>query len=268
MERAGQAFGALLRRWRRQRGLTQLTLSLDAGVSARHLSWLENGRAAPSRAMVLRLADRLDVPLRERNGLLKAAGFAPMFQARALDDPGLHATVQRLLDAHDPWPALAIDRHWNIVASNRTVDLLLQGIDPALRAPPVNALRLSLHPRGLAPMIENLGAWRAHVLARLTRAADAGADATLAALLAELSRYPGEASPEAEPVPADAVAVPLVLRTPFGRLAFLTTVTVFGAPQDVTLSELAVETLLPADGETADRLRALTAQGQLTAVAA
>jgi len=268
MARAALAFGALLRRWRRQRGLTQLTLSLDAGVSARHLSWLENDRATPSRAMVLRLAERLDVPLRERNALLQAAGFAPMFEARALDDPGLHATVQRLLDLHDPWPALAVDRRWNIVAGNRMVGLLLQVVDPALRAPPMNALRLSLHPRGLAPMIENLGAWRAHVLARLTRAAEAGADATLAALLAELRGYPGKISAATDSASADAVAVPLVLHTPFGRLAFLTTVTVFGAPQDVTLSELAVETLLPADAATADRLRELHAQGQATAVAA
>jgi transcriptional regulator with XRE-family HTH domain len=253
-------FGQRLRDWRRRRGVTQMALALDAGVSARHLSWLESGKAQPSRAMALRLARQLDLPLRERNVLLLAAGFAPMYAERPLSDPalgGAREALQRLLDAHEPAPALAVDRHWNLVASNRLVPLLLRQVDPALVVPPVNVLRLSLHPQGLAPMIEGLPAWREHVLFRLSRQAAATGDPVLEALLAELRALPspGEA---AEPGLGD-VAVPLTLNTPFGRLDFITTVTVFGAPHDVLLSELAVETLLPADAATAARLRELLA---------
>ena len=256
------SFGQLLRRWRTQRGLSQLALALEAEVSARHLSWLESGKSEPSRAMVLRLAERLDLPLRERNGLLLAAGYAPMYGERSLADPALapaRAALQRLLDAHEPAPALAVDRHWNLVAANRLVPLLLQAVAPALRSPPVNVLRLSLHPQGLAPMIENLAAWRTHVLARLARQIQATGDATLAALRDELQALP--APPPAGPDEhTDDVVVPLVLATPHGRLSFLTTVTVFGAPHDVTLAELAIETLLPADAATAQALRGLLAE--------
>lgn len=257
---AGPAsFGQLLRRWRTQRGFSQMALALEAAVSARHLSWLESGKSEPSRAMVLRLAERLDLPLRERNTMLLAAGYAPMYGQRSLTDPALapaRAALQRLLDAHEPAPALAVDRHWNLVAANRIVPLLLQAVTPALLAPPVNVLRLSLHPQGLAPMIENRGAWRAHVLARLQRQIQSTGDATLAALRDELQALP--APPAAVPAhSADEVVVPLVLATPHGRLSFLTTVTVFGAPHEVTLAELAVETLLPADAETAATLRRL-----------
>ena len=255
-------FGTLLRRWRTQRGLSQLALALDAEVSTRHLSWLETGRAAPSRAMVLRLAERLDVPLRERNALLQAAGYAPLYAERALADPALtpaREALQRLLDAHEPWPALAVDRHWNLVAANRGVGALLSLVDPALTTPPVNVLRLSLHPQGLAPMIENLPAWRAHVLARLRRQVVATGDPGLQQLHDEL-RAPSarDAAAGADEDPSTGLAVvPLVLRTPLGRLAFLTTVTVFGAPHEVTLAELAIETLLPADAATAALLRRL-----------
>jgi transcriptional regulator with XRE-family HTH domain len=261
MDRAARpaSFGDLLRRWRRHRGASQLALSLEAGVSARHLSWLEAGKAQPSRAMVLRLAERLDLPLRERNGMLLAAGYAPMYGERTLADPALaaaRAAIDRLLAAHEPAPALAVDRHWNLLAANRTVALLLAGVSPALRAAPVNVLRLSLHPEGLAPMIENLPAWRAHVLHRLQRQVAATGDAALAALRDELLTLPGGEEGVAVDDTA-AVVVPLVLNTPHGRLAFLTTVTVFGAPHDVTLAELAIETLLPADAATAVALRAL-----------
>ncbi len=257
---AGPAtFGRLLRRWRTQRGLSQLALALEATVSTRHLSWLESGKSEPSRAMVLRLAERLDLPLRERNTMLLAAGYAPMYGQRSLADPALapaRAALQRLLDAHEPAPALAVDRHWNLVATNRIVPLLLQAVTPALLAPPVNVLRLSLDPQGLAPMIENLGAWRAHVLARLQRQIQSTGDAALAALRDELQALP--APPAVEKAErADEVVVPLVLATPHGRLSFLTTVTVFGAPHEVTLAELAVETLLPADAVTAATLRRL-----------
>lgn len=270
-------FGDLLRRWRRRRGLSQLALSLDAGVSTRHLSWLESGRAAPSRAMVLRLCGRLDLPLRERNAMLLAAGYAPMYGERSLADPALQPAreaLQRLLDAHEPAPALAVDRHWDLVAANRMVALLLAQVAPALRAPPVNVLRLSLHPEGLAPMIEDFAGWRAHVLQRLRRQVESTGDDGLRALQRELQALPMPAGSPVGPIdradagadPEDAAAgshaaaiVPLVLHTPAGRLGFVSTVTVFGAPVEVTLAELAVETLLPADGATADALRRLHA---------
>lgn len=270
---AGRAgFGTLLRRWRGQRGLSQMALSLDAGVSTRHLSWLEAGKAQPSRAMVLRLGARLDLPLRERNALLVAAGYAPLYAERPLADPALapaRAALQRLLDAHEPSPALAVDRHWNLVAHNRMVPLFIAAAAPALAVPPVNVLRLSLHPQGLAPMIDNLPAWREYVLYRLARQVAATGDDELAQLQAELQALPPptgrgawpaqEAADEkdgaAATAPTPDLAVPLALNTPHGTLRFLTTLTVFGAPRDVTLSELAVETLLPADEATAAALR-------------
>jgi transcriptional regulator with XRE-family HTH domain len=263
VDQAAQAagFGPLLRRWRQHRGLSQLALALDAEVSTRHLSWLEAGKSQPSRAMVLRLAERLDLPLRERNLLLTAAGYAPMYGERSLADPALapaREALQRLLLAHEPAPALAVDRHWNLVVANRMVPLLIQSAAPFLRQPPLNVLRLTLHPEGLAPMIENLPAWREHVLGRLQRQLAATGDAALAALRDELLALPARGE-RIGTLAEDAVVVPLALATPFGRLAFLTTVTVFGAPHDVTLAELAVETLLPADTATAQALRRLHA---------
>lgn len=255
--------GLQLRHWRQQRRRSQMDLALDAEVSPRHLSCVETGKARPSREMVLRLAEQLDVPLRERNALLLAAGYAPAFPERRLDDPALRPAMQalqQLLAAHEPAPALAVDGHWNLVAANRMVGLLMQGVAPELTAPPVNVLRLSLHPHGLAPMIENLPAWRAHVLHRLQRQAALAGDATLLALHEELRNLPLPPGTAAgSPLRDDAVIVPLTLRTPLGRLAFLTTVTMFGAPHDLTLAELAIETLLPADAETAAALRGLLA---------
>jgi transcriptional regulator with XRE-family HTH domain len=269
-------FGPLLRRWRLQRGMSQLALALDAEVSTRHLSWLESGKSQPSRAMVLRLARRLDLPLRERNVLLAAAGYAPLYAERALGHPALapaRQALQQLLDAHEPWPALAVDRHWQLLAHNRMLAPLLQGVAPALLAPPLNVLRLSLHPQGLAPAIVNLPAWRAHVLARLQRQCAASGDGVLAALLAELRSLAAEDAAKdadenaaedategtAEPEAALQAVVPLSLQTAAGRLDFITTVTVFGAPHEVTLAEIAVETLLPANADTVARLRALHA---------
>jgi len=266
MDRATQAtpFGTLLRRWRLHRGASQLALSLQAGVSARHLSWLESGKSMPSRAMVLRLARQLDLPLRERNALLVAAGWAPMYTEKPLADPTLTVArdaLQRLLNAHEPWPAMAVDRHWNLVAHNRMVPPLLATVAPQLLRPPANVLRVSLHPQGLAPMVVNLAAWREHVFARLQRQATATGDPLLTQLLAELRALPVPAGcVEAEGAPlTDEVAVPLTLHSPLGTLNFITTVTVFGAPHDVTVSELAVETLLPADEATAATLRELHA---------
>ncbi|HEV7266739.1 MAG TPA: helix-turn-helix transcriptional regulator [Falsiroseomonas sp.] len=255
--------GALLRGWRQRRRRSQLDLALDAQVSQRHLSFIESGRAAPSREMVLRLAEQLEVPLRERNALLLAAGYAPAFAERPLDDPamaGARRTVELILSAHMPHPALAVDRHWRLVAANAAIGPLLAGVaDQALLAPPVNVLRLSLHPRGLAARIANLGEWRAHVLERLRRQVAASADAALAALLVELAALPAPepAAPSHPGLAPGGVAVPLLFDGPNGRLALLSTTTVFGTPVEVTLSELAIEAFYPADPETAARLRAL-----------
>ena len=256
--------GDLLRAWRERRRLSQMRLALDAGVSTRHLSFLETGKARPSREMVERLAAQLDLPLRERNTLLLAAGFAPAYPEHRLDDPALGAArrvVDRLLVGHEPSPALAIDRHWTLLAANRAVASLLAGVSPELLRPPVNVLRLSLHPAGLAPRIANLGQWRAHLLARLRRQVEVSADATLADLAAELAAYPASddaGSGDRRPTSASAfagIAVPLLLRTEGGTLAFLSTTTVFGTPVEVTLAEIAVEAFFPADAATAEALR-------------
>jgi transcriptional regulator with XRE-family HTH domain len=256
-------FSDRLREQRKHRGLSQLTLSLQADVSARHLSWLETGKSQPSRAMVLRLAEQLDLPLRERNVWLTTAGFAPLYRETPPSDAPLHALIQQLLDAHEPSPALAVDRHWNLVASNRLVPALLQQVVPALMTPPINVLRLSLHPQGLAPLIDNFAAWRDHVLSRLRRQMHTTGDASLAQLYDELCAM-GDAPASDHGFVAQAtandVAVPLRLRSPWGPLNFITTITVFGAPHDVSLSELAIETLLPADTATAHALRSLHAE--------
>ena len=253
--------GAQIRQWRVRRRLSQLELALAAEVSTRHLSCLETGRAAPSREMVLRLARRLDVPLRERNRLLTAAGFAPMFVARPLDDPAMaaaRAVVETVLRAHEPFPALAVDRHWNVVVQNRAVALLLDGVDPALLAPPVNALRLALDPRGIAPRIVNFAAWRAHLLARLGQQIAASGDDALRALAHELTAH-GEGAPVDDAHGGAALVVPLVIDTPLGRLSFISTTTVFGTPVDITLAELALESFFPADAATAAALRGVGA---------
>lgn len=256
-----QPVGAQLRAWRQRRHLSQLDLAGHAQVSTRHLSCMETGRALPSREMVLRLAERLEVPLRERNRLLTAAGYAPMYREHALADPEMHApaqAVQRVLKAHEPYPALAVDRHWNMVACNRLVPLLLQGLPQPLLGPPLNVLRASLHSQGLAPRIANLAAWRAHLLHRLRQQVQATADPVLAELAEELRGYaPPQAEP-ADPLRGDGhVYVPLQLRNGGGVLNFISTVTVFGTPTDITLSELALETFFPADEATAGALHQL-----------
>lgn len=256
--------GAALREWRQRRRLSQLDLAVQAEISTRHLSFMETGRSSPSREMVLRLAEQLQVPLRERNALLVAAGYAPMFSQRSLEDPAMQAArraMELVLAGHEPYPALAVDRHWQMVASNRAVAPLLTGIAAALLAPPVNVLRLSLHPDGLAPRIVNYDEWRVHLLDRLRRQIGLSADPVLAALLEELSSYPAPAlsgSPHAAAQDFAGVAVPLQLRTDAGILSFISTVTVFGTPVDVTLSELALETFFPADAATAAALARLS----------
>ncbi|MDZ4146537.1 MAG: helix-turn-helix transcriptional regulator [Burkholderiales bacterium] len=258
-------FGQHLRRWREHRRLSQLDLADEAGVSTRHLSYMETGRAAPSREMVLRLAGRLDIPLRERNALLVAAGYAPMYRERPLTDPALaaaRAAVNLILQSHEPWPALAVDRHWNLVAANRMVSPLLAGADAALLQPPMNVLRLSLHPQGIAPNIVNLAQWRSHIFERLRQQIHATGDAGLATLLDELRTYPLPASADTVTLAGEhlGVAMPLQFRSPAGVLSFISTTTVFGTPLDVTLQELALETFFPSDAFTTDVLRALHAQ--------
>jgi transcriptional regulator with XRE-family HTH domain len=251
MNAALQPFGPRLREWRRRRRMTQLGLALEAGISPRHLSFLETGRALPSRETLLRLSERLEVPLRERNALLVAAGYAPMFKERALDDAALdraRAAIGVVLEAQKPYPAFALDRLWNIAASNGALPGLYEGVSAALLAPPVNALRLSLHPQGLAPRIANLAEWRAHLLGRLRHQINVTGDPALAALMEEVAAYPVPSSlPPAGP---HEVLVPLRIRTGDTLLSFFSTTTVFGTPVDVTLSELAVEMFFPADEAT------------------
>jgi transcriptional regulator with XRE-family HTH domain len=258
--------GDLLREWRQRRRMSQLYCACEADISAKHLSFLETGRAQPSRDMVLRLAELLDVPLRERNALLVAAGFAPVFKERALADPAARAArqaVELVLKGHEPYPALAIDRHWTLLASNGAVAPLLGTAAAELLQPPVNVLRLSLHPAGLAPRIVNLAEWRAHLFLRLRlrRQIDITGDPVLADLLKELQQYPAPGgSGNAEPHQAE-VAVPFRLATDVGVLSFISTTTVFGTPVDILLSELALESFFPADAATAAVLQRMAGGG-------
>ncbi len=253
-----QPVGNLLRDWRRRRRLSQLDLACEAEISTRHLSFLETGRSLPSREMVLHLAEQLAIPLRERNALLIAAGYAPVFSQKPLEDPSLQAArkaVELILAGHEPYPALAIDRHWTLVTANRAIPPLLAGAEPSLLEPPVNVLRLSLHPQGLAPRIVNLAQWRAHLHARLRRQIDATADPILAELLNELSGYPMPSeNKNKDDNDYAGVAVPFQLATEGGVLSFLSTTTIFGTPVDITLSELAVESFFPADAATSETL--------------
>jgi transcriptional regulator with XRE-family HTH domain len=252
--------GDHLREWRQRRHLSQLDLAGDAEISARHLSFVETGRAAPSREMVLRLAERLEVPLRERNVLLVAAGFAPAFPQRPLDDPALQsarAAIELVLKAHEPNPALAYDRHWNLVTANRMVAPLLVGVPARLLAPPFNILRLAFHPEALAPRTVNVAEWSSHLLERLHRQCEATADPELIKLYQELKAYPMPA--RSGPLSSDNVAIPFKLRLNGDVLSFISTTMIFGTPVDVTLSELALETFFPADDLTARRMREMAA---------
>ena len=256
------SFGALMREWRQRRHLSQLALALRSDTSQRHLSFVESGRAQPSREMVIHLAEQLEVPLRERNRFLLAAGYAPAYAERLLSDPALEvarSAVERVLAGHEPYPALAVDRSWTLMSANRAVSLFIGGAAPSLLQPPVNVLRLSLHPEGLASRIVNLQQWRRHVLERLRRQSEASGEPGLAELLDELSAYPvPRARRGAPPVNLDdgaGVFIPLQLATDDGVLSFISTTTVFGTPLDITLSEIALECFFPADAVTAERLR-------------
>jgi transcriptional regulator with XRE-family HTH domain len=262
---AARPIGDLLRQWRQRRRLSQMALALDAEISAKHLSFVESGRARPSREMVLRLGEQLALPLREQNQLLLSAGYAPIFQQRPLEHPDLQMArkaMQLILTGHEPFPALAIDRHWNMVAANQSVATFIDGVDESLLSPVTNALRLSLHPLGLAPRIVNLTQWRAHIFARLQQQINLTGDPVLIDLLHELRALPdreGGMSPARYDTESHSPVMPLLLRSGDQILSFLSTTMVFGTPIDVTLSELAIETFFPADPETSQFLRALGA---------
>lgn len=246
--------GALLRDWRQRRHYSQLDLSIEAGISSRHLSFVETGRSRPSRAMVLQLAATLEVPKREQNQLLIAAGFAPAFPERPLDDPDLaaiRAGLDRVLTAYEPYPCLVVDRGWNMVMANAGVAPLLQDVAPHLLESP-NALRISLHPEGLAPRILNLAEWRFHVLGRLAREGAASGSELLRTLHEELLDYPVGLQPG---VDDGGVAVSMVLDSPDGPLSFISTVTTFGTALDLTAAELSIEAFLPADDATSRALQ-------------
>jgi transcriptional regulator with XRE-family HTH domain len=251
--------------------MSQLELAVEADISARHLSFLETGRARPSREMVLRLAEHLTVPLHEQNVLLVAAGYAPVFSERPLDAPELavaRQAIDQVLTGHEPYPALAVDRHWTLIAANRAVPFLLAGVDPALLQSPVNVIRLSLHPAGLAPQIVNYAEWRTHILARLRRQVETSADTVLADLVQEVAAYAAPAGHSTHgympPSTEGLIVLPFRLTTPAGVLTFISTTTVFGTPIDITVSGLAIESFYPADAETAEALREMFARGEAT----
>lgn len=247
--------GSLIREWRTRRRMSQLDLAMEADISQRHLSFVESGRAQPSRDMVLHLAEQLSIPLRQRNQLLLAAGFAPSFSEKPLTDATLApalAAVETVLKGHEPFPALAVDRHWNLISANGAIAPFLTDIsEPSLLTPPVNVLRLSLHPDGVAPRIVNLAEWRAHLLERLKHQNDATGDPVLIELERELRAYPlGLRSSRPAPVEPSGIVHPLKLAHGDAVLSFISTITVFGTPLDVTLSELAIESFFPADEQT------------------
>ncbi len=252
--------GALLREWRERRRVTQLALALDAGISARHLSFVETGRSQPGRDMLLRVLERLKVPFREQNRLLLAAGHAPAYPERSFDDPDLapvRDALDLILSGHEPYPAVAVDRVWNMVAANSAMLALTDQveIDPELLEPPINVIRIGLHPRGLGPLFVNLGDWHAHWLERLERQLAVTGDEQLASLIDEVAGYP---VPEPDAVPglaAGEMLGPVRVRTPDGgELSFFGMFASFDTPFEVTTSELAIELLFPADRTTAETL--------------
>ncbi len=248
-------FGNALKDWRGRRRLSQLELALRAGTTQRHISFMESGRSTPGRGMVLRVAESLELPLRERNGLLLAAGYAPSYPEARLDDPAIQPVLEglrRLLDGHRPYPAIVVDRYGMLVAANDGFGLLTEDVASELLAEPVDTLRLALHPKGMAPRVRNLDDWARHILERIRNDLVRTPDDRLAAQLAELEGYlPPPRSPGADHL---GFAVPLRLSTSAGELRLITAITTFATAADVTVSELKLETFLPADAETAQRL--------------
>ncbi|MER7760441.1 helix-turn-helix transcriptional regulator [Streptomyces sp. NPDC097619] len=258
----GTAVGALLRTWRVRRGLSQLELAQRADSSSRHLSFIETGRSRPGEELLLRLADRLEVPVRDRNALLVAAGYEPRFRQTPLEDPALDTLregLERLLAGYEPYPALIVDGAYRVVAANRGVLMLLDGLPEHLLEPPLNAMRITLHPEGLAPRIRNLPEWRGHLLAQMERQLVLGRSEELRALYEEVAAYPHpDPTPEAEPpAPVPYFALPLVIEHDGQLLSFVSSISTFNTPLDVTVAELAIETMLPADPATVKYLRSV-----------
>lgn len=259
---ADKGVGPLLRAWREQRRVSQLELALRAGSSARHISFIETGRSRPSEEMVLRLAEHLDVPVRERNALLLAAGYAPRYPETPLDDPALDALrkgMERLIQGYEPYPALVVDAMYNVIAANRGVLMLLDGIPEALLTSPLNAMRLTLHPEGLAPRIRNLREWRGHLLAQMERQIALRRSEPLRALYEEVAAYPvPEAVDDGQPTQSvPYFALPMRIEHEGRTLSFISSISTFNTPMDVTVAELAIETLLPADPATVKYLHSL-----------
>ncbi|MET7944530.1 helix-turn-helix transcriptional regulator [Streptomyces sp. NPDC005302] len=264
---AGSGVGPLLRGWREQRRVSQLELALRAGSSARHISFVETGRSRPSEEMVLRLAEHLDVPVRERNALLLAAGYAPHYPETPLGDPSMDALregVERLIQGYEPYPALVVDATYDVLAANRGIAMLLEGVPDRLLVPPLNAMRLTLHPQGLAPRIRNLRAWRDHLLAQMDRQIALRRSEPLRALYEEVAAYP---VPDTDPEPAGgeelpgtapSFALPMRIEHEGRLLSFISSISTFNTPMDVTVAELAIETFLPADPATVKYLHALS----------
>jgi transcriptional regulator with XRE-family HTH domain len=248
-------FGKLLRQWREHRRLSQLALADKTEISTRHLSFLETGRAAPSRDMIVRLAQELQIPLRQRNVLLTVGGYAEMYPERRLKDPGLQLVdevVRTVLRGHEPNPALAVDSRWNIFEMNRSMRALIGDVALALLEPPMNAMRLALHPDGLAPRILNFSAWRTHITGLIKQRADASADSELFALLSEVEGYDHSHMGMSSTAAArEDFAIPLQLATSKGNISLVTASLAFGLPSDVTVSELSIECLFPADKDSA-----------------
>ncbi|MFF8971096.1 helix-turn-helix domain-containing protein [Streptomyces sp. NPDC014995] len=256
---SGQGVGPLLRAWRERRRVSQLELAMRADSSARHISFIETGRSRPSEEMVLRLAEHLEVPVRERNALLLAAGYAPHYRETPLDDPALDALragMERLIQGYEPYPALVVDAMYDVMAANRGIMMLLDGVPEFLLGPPVNAMRLTLHPQGLAPRIRNLPEWRGHLLAQMERQIALYRSTALRELYDEVAAYPvPETASEAEPAePVPYFALPMQIEHEGRTLSFISSIATFNTPMDVTVAELAIETLLPADPATAKYL--------------
>ena len=255
--------GSLLRDWRQRRRLSQLDLSVEAEVSARHLSFVETGRSKPSRELVLHLAEHLDVPLRERNSLLLAAGYAPAYHERSLDDADMdpvRAALDRILTGHEPYPAVIVNRRWDLVAANgAALSLFTEGVAPALLEPPINVYRLGLHPDGLAPRVRNLAEYSAHLLTRLQREVALAGDPALGALLEEVRGYPGLTHPSSAITvePASMLFLPMRFVGPDDvELSFFSTLATFGTALDITVAELSIEAFFPADTTTQAALQA------------